>query len=64
MNFKGGRCIQFTDPRSGIKYALKAAKENQDWKLELEVEDGASFKRYFCTVNDYAQERITLSFYA
>ena len=40
MSFKGRRgskCIQFTDPRSGIKYALKAAKENQDWKLVFEV---------------------------
>ena len=40
MNFKGRRgskCIQFTDPHSGIKYALKAAKENQDWKLVFEV---------------------------
>ena len=39
MNFKGRRgskCIQFTDPR-GIQYALKAAKENQDWKLVFEV---------------------------
>ena len=40
MNFKGRRgskCIQFTDPRSRIQYALKAAKENQDWKLVFEV---------------------------
>ena len=40
MNFEGRRgskCIQFTDPRSGIQYALKATKENQDWKLVFEV---------------------------
>ena len=43
MNFEGGRgsnmskCIQFTDPSSGIRYALKAAKENQEWKLVFEV---------------------------
>ena len=40
MNFKGRRgskCIQFTDPRSRIQYALRAAKENQDWKLVFEV---------------------------
>ena len=37
MNFEGRRCIQFTDPRSGIQYALKGAKENQDWILVFEV---------------------------
>ena len=34
---RGSKCIQSTDPRSGIQYALKAAKENQEWKLVFEV---------------------------